>query len=124
MLNSRFSRPDERSGLRIGVQHEPEQCVVHLEGELDMLSAPSLLVALDSVLRERDRCTRIVLDASALRFVDSVGIGMLVRTWRTSTDCGCTFDIANPTANVRRLLDITGLTTLLASSPDMSQASF
>jgi anti-anti-sigma factor len=89
-----------------------------------MLSAPSLLVTLDSVLRGRDGCTRIVLDASALRFIDSVGIGMLVRSWRTSMDCGYGFEIANANANVQRLLDITGLTTLITSSPEIPRTVF
>jgi anti-anti-sigma factor len=52
------------------------ETVVVLSGELDMATAPDLATVLDSVME--DGHEQVVIDLSALSFLDSSGIAVLV----------------------------------------------
>lgn len=51
----------------------------------------------------------MTLDASELGFLDSSGISELLRVHDEMRNAGGSFRLANPTDNVRRVLEITGL---------------
>ena len=50
-------------------------------GELDMFAGPQLEEAVDSALK--DGCREVVLDLGATTFLDSSGLGVLIRAART-----------------------------------------
>ncbi len=51
----------------------------------------------------------VTLDTSELAFLDSSGISELLRIHDLYLEAGGSFSLANPTDNVRRVLEITGL---------------
>ena len=52
----------------------------------------------------------LVLDVSALAFIDSSGISELLRVREAMIEAGGSMVLRDPTDNVRRVLEITGLT--------------
>ena len=66
----------------IGVQTEQQgrRTILTLSGELDLVSAPRLRNAIASLRSEAT--DEVVVDLSALTYIDSVGIGLLVASRR------------------------------------------
>ena len=84
---------------------------VALEGDLDNLSVPVLREALDAIYKEE--CFAILLDLGGLSFTDSSGLGAMVGAWRRCQREGGSLSVSNPSASVRRLMDMTGISKLL-----------
>lgn len=81
-------------------------------GEADMATAGQLDDALAGLLRERPAL--IEIDLTDLRFLDSMGILVLLRRHAAAEEQGCRLVVGNPTSSVRRVLEITGVLALLA----------
>jgi anti-anti-sigma factor len=74
-------------------------------GELDIATVPLLEAAFDEV--ERGSATKIVVDLSAITFIDSTGLQLLLRMNERCDEAQRLEIVASPA--VERLLDITGL---------------
>jgi anti-sigma B factor antagonist len=81
-------------------------CVVTPAGEIDLASAPRLKSSLVGLLD--DGYTRFVLDLSAVRYLDSTGLGVLIAFSRRLDDGGQVL-LAQAPASVVGLLELTGL---------------
>ena len=79
----------------------------YLCGELDLDGVPGLGGRLVGV--EGD----VTLDCSGLTFLDSSGLALFVTTHRACQARGAKLAIVNPSRCVIRLLELTGLSTLL-----------
>jgi len=85
-----------------------EMAVIHLAGELDLSNVPSLADAIAEV--ERNRGVReIVVDLEKLEFIDSTGIGELVRSSQRINSGPGAFRVRKAAAAVRRVIEITGV---------------
>ena len=84
----------------------------HLRGEYDMLNASELEV---SLLRfaHSDGQGPITVDAEQLRFIDSSGIGALLRVREAMESEGRTLRVVNLPAMTRRVLEVLDLTESL-----------
>ena len=71
-----------------------------LTGELDMATVNQLQETIEEVMRPG---RPIVIDMAALTYIDSSGIGLLVRTYQRS---GERVVICNPSRQVRRVLEL------------------
>jgi anti-anti-sigma factor len=56
---------------------------------------------------------RIVLDLRELTYLDSSGIGMMVRLFVSAKSAKCTLQLANVSGRVRQVLGITDLLSVL-----------
>jgi anti-anti-sigma factor len=81
--------------------------VVSVAGELDSSNAKMLADTMATLLAERPE--RVIFELGALRFMDSAGIAVLVRT---AADVE-TVEIRDPSPIVRRVIEVTGLTHVL-----------
>ena len=77
--------------------------VITVSGELDYWTLDEFDAALKAALDQFPR--RITIDFSALRFIDSSGIGVLAGALKTGTE----IRLRRPTPAVRRVLEFTGL---------------
>lgn len=76
-------------------------------GELDIATVAILEQAFDAACQDSD-ATMIVVDLTELSFMDSTGIGLLVRM-NAACENADRLRIVNGSPNVVRVLDITGI---------------
>ena len=102
--------------LDIHVERNAATFVVRLVGELDIVSAPRFQAEMRHLLTDTPEGTTVLVDAARLDFIDSVGIGELVRCWQIVNNDGHALAIINPAPFTRRILAITGLDFLIVES--------
>jgi anti-anti-sigma factor len=81
--------------------------VISIAGEIDMSNVATVEADLETALTPRPN--RVVLDVSALGFIDSSGIAVLLRAAEKTERV----ELRNPSATVRRILEATGLSDVL-----------
>lgn len=101
--------------LRIQITGEGPRRTVRLGGECDIASAPELREALVE-LHEQD-VREVVLDLSALDFLDSSGIGVIVSALKRLRESGGDLRVTGAQGPVRKVLELTGLDRVLAPDP-------
>ena len=89
-----------QGGLYVDVSNERGVVVTAVRGELDIASADILSATLDKVANEE----RLVLDLSAVDFMDSSGLAVVLRQSMRRRDAGGTLHIRRPSLSVQRLL--------------------
>ena len=81
--------------------------VVSLRGEIDAHTAPKLGSRLFGLAEEGAR--HVVVDLSAVTFMDSTGIGVLLNALRHMTVRRCVMVLVCPTERILRPFQVTGL---------------
>jgi anti-sigma B factor antagonist len=84
--------------------------VLRVQGELAPETAPRLKQAIAAALEEG--CSRILLHLE-LSFIDSAGLAALISGLRRVREAGGWLGIATSSAAVRRILDLTGVDSLI-----------
>jgi anti-sigma B factor antagonist len=105
-----------------GITHEAldgSGVMVHVQGELDLASAPSLKWALTDLLQTGVQ--RMVLDLSRVSFIDSTALSVLVGVQRALPQEG-RIAIAAATAEVCNILELTGLDATFEMLPSVEDA--
>ena len=104
-------RADDVPGLlQIRVTGDGSDCVAHLRGELDVNTAPELREQLARLVNEGARL--IVVDLTAVSFVDSTALSVLVSALKRLRQADGDLELASPNPSVPRVFEITGLTRL------------
>jgi anti-anti-sigma factor len=80
-------------------------------GELDIATAPQLEQAIDDATS--DSLDELVLDLRELTFMDSTGLRALAQANAKATGAGVTLSIWRGPRQIERVLEISGLGTLL-----------
>jgi anti-anti-sigma factor len=91
--------------FQVEVSSGGRTAVLRLFGELDVSSS----AALEDELRRVGASSVIVLDLQELEFIDSTGLGVLVKTHQRMRDDGLQLAVVKGNGQVRRLLELTGL---------------
>jgi anti-sigma B factor antagonist len=81
--------------------------MVNVQGELDQGTAPELRIALGDALGGPEEA--VLVDLSDCNFIDSTGLSLLVEAKRKLGDERRRFGVCCPDADVRRLLELTGI---------------
>ena len=97
-----------------GEHHGGEPINVTVTGEVDVYTSDQLHRTLTSA---STRSSHVVADLSAVTFLDSTGLTVLVTAHRQLDDEGGRLDIVNPSKQVRRVLELTGLIDVLHVTP-------
>jgi anti-sigma B factor antagonist len=92
---------------------------IAFSGELDMSTVPVLEEQLGPFVG--NGVATIKLDLRELTFVDSMGLSAFLRARHLAEANGQRLVLVNTTPNVRRLLRVTGLTSLLADEDDVGR---
>jgi anti-anti-sigma factor len=107
--------PDDaprRSLLEIVALPGP-QTTVSLAGELDPATAPDLQARLLELAAD-PAVNRVVIDLAQISFLDSAGLRVLVSANEALRSRSAELVLRGPSANVRRVLEVTGLTDLIS----------
>ncbi len=86
--------------------HEDGSTILRISGEIDLAVAEELGVVAQACLQES---TGIKLDLGEVTFIDSSGLGVLVRVHKDAVAKGKTFRLVSVSNSVERLLEVTGL---------------
>lgn len=108
---------DNTTALSVTAQ-QPEHAVlmVHITGELDMLTGPPLKEHLNKLLGTRPE--RVVVDLSQVTFLGSTGLAVLIGARHIALEQGTTFQLSGISHRaVARPLQITGLDRLFETPP-------
>jgi anti-sigma B factor antagonist len=96
--------PPAAEVLGIVVEHSDDRTVCRIRGDLDAINAPRLRAVLGECL-DRD----VVVDLSAVEFIDSSGLGALVGALKRFAASGHRLTLRAPTSAIRRVFAVTGL---------------
>ena len=91
--------------FRVTIEPLDGACLVRAGGELDRSTADRLSSALDAA--RADGVTTL-LDLSAVRFIDTAGLRVLLCSARAADAHGWAWFIVGASAAVRRLIDLSG----------------
>jgi anti-sigma B factor antagonist len=95
--------------LRLTPETNPEGIVFHCAGKITATSASRLQ---DEVRPHFANAKRVVLDLSNVEYVDSSGLGALVRLWTSARKGNCEFKVTNLTPRLKDLFSITNLNSM------------
>ena len=98
----------------------PGLAVVSARGELDLAGAPELRTALSDHLSEGNGY--VLLDLTAVTFIDSTGLGIVVGAGKRAQALGGCLRIVCDNTRVLRLLALTGITKTLGVFPTFDEA--
>ena len=99
------------STLTLEVEQKCSQTIVHCHGRL-VSETGNILNAKVRELIPDHKC--IVLDLTDVKFVDSMGLGTLVRIYVSCKSAGVTLQLVNLGKQIRELLGITNLMSIFA----------
>ena len=94
--------------------------VLAVEGRINLVSAPDLRRAVQSVVDEGS--ARVAVDLSAVEFIDSSGLGALVSGLKTARTAGGDLRLAAATDQVTSVLRLTNLDRILRVYPSPDDA--
>lgn len=94
--------------------------VVTLCGELDLSGAQDVASHLIAAVAACG--PSVIVDLAGLAFIDSCGLGVLVRVLRWTRERGGDLSLAAPQRQVRQVLEITGLIDVFSVYPSVKKA--
>ncbi len=94
--------------------------MLELAGEIDLYTAPQLDEALCAVITEG--ALNVVLDLSSVTFLDSTALGVLVKAIKALQPAGGKLHLVCPDEKLRRIIEITGLDSVLALPRSLDEA--
>jgi anti-anti-sigma factor len=103
--------PGDRASVMVKTWMEDGTPVISLSGEIDLTNAERIRSAIDDALSRGT--ARLVFEMSGVGFMDSSGIALLASAVRNAQEV----ELRDPTAIVRRLIELTGLTEILHVTP-------
>jgi anti-sigma B factor antagonist len=117
--------PHAPSPFEVGAEQVGSIRVLSVSGELDLGTAPQLEQPLEAALAGEGG--GVLIDLSACEFIDSTGIALLVRAWQRldgegSENGGGGFALCGLNDQVRRLLELSGLSSSLSIHPSRDEA--
>jgi anti-sigma B factor antagonist len=106
--------------LTVSTRNDPGCAIVAASGDVDISTSPDLREALANVLAAGNRS--LVVDLSAVRFIDSTGLGVLVGAYTAVRNAGGRLALVNDHAAVLKVLSITALDEVLSVRPTLDKA--
>ena len=110
----RASVPDD---FTVDIASDGGDVIVAVRGELDVLTAPFLWEQMEPILA--GITGKLVFEFAELGFIDSMGLGVLVRAQSRlrGEEPNRQVVIRNPNAHARKVFEITGLDRVLEIQP-------
>ncbi len=93
--------------LQLATRHEGDVAVVSAMGEVDVFSAPGLDSELDALIAAGS--SRLVVDLSEVAFLDSTGLGVLVKALKHAREADGWLHLVVTSDRIRKIFEITGL---------------
>ena len=98
----------------------PGELVVVVRGDLDLYA--SVAFANEMMNQFQAGATRIVLDLGDVRYLDSSGVGALIRLLQKARSLGGELRVARLSGTPLRVLEMSNILSLLKTHPDVESA--
>ncbi|MET0512813.1 MAG: STAS domain-containing protein [Thermoleophilaceae bacterium] len=95
--------------------------MLSVEGEIDIFTAPRLISVLNQAVT--DAVHSVIVDLSAVGFMDSTGLALLINAHRRLTRRQKGFAVVCPAGPLRRVFEITDMVDTLRVCPDRESAA-
>lgn len=82
--------------------------IISIVGEIDHHTAEDIRDRIDSHI-DSTAARNIIFDFSGVGFMDSAGIGVIIGRYKRLSPGGGKVAIVNPTSNIKRVLEISGI---------------
>jgi anti-sigma B factor antagonist len=105
--------------LDLRVHHHDDRAVVHVGGEVDLATCPQLRDVLAELVD--GGVYHLLVDLKQVSFLDSSGISV-IGVLRRVREHGGSVGLIAPRPQVRRVLELTGVSTLLAIYTTLDEA--
>jgi len=92
--------------LTLDIERKGNMALVHCHGKLVAGVGDILYIGIHQLMPDHKR---IVLDLTDVAYVDSMGLGTLVRLYVSAKSAGCTLELINLGKRIRELLGMTNL---------------
>ncbi|MDO4618553.1 MAG: anti-sigma F factor antagonist [Clostridia bacterium] len=102
------------------ISESEENLIIYVSGELDHHTASNLREEVDEILS--GNIQNIIFEFSSLVFMDSSGIGFIMGRYKKIANKGGEVIIVNPTPQVKRILEMSGILTIIKIVPDVKKA--
>ena len=112
--------PPRAKNFSITIRHSGPASLIHVVGSLTLFESAALRQAITSLIGEKRR--DIVLNLSGLEYLDSSGIGELVRNYLTVIKSGGSLSVVGLSNKVEEILKITQLYKVFPEFPDEEAA--
>ena len=94
--------------LKVSTRQQGDKSILSATGEVDVFTAPTLDEAISAELAAER--SRLVVDLSGVSFLDSTGLGVLVKGLKGARDAGGSLRPGRDRRDrIRRIFEITGL---------------
>ena len=97
--------------MDINIKRDGSNSVVYVSGEIDLYSSPKLREAILDLFGKRQQ-DKVVVNLTDVPYIDSAGLGEIVRTYTTVSRQGGQLKLLNLTKRITDLLAITKLLTV------------
>lgn len=106
--------------MNVGIATVNNSVVVSADGELDIMSAPQVDQVLTDAIGQAN--SRLVLDLSDVTFMDSTGLGIVVKALKRCREKSLEFRVVVTNERVRKVFEITGLDSIISLSDALDAA--
>ena len=108
--------------MQISARHLDKITIFDISGDIDLATSPLLRKALLRELREL-RMPRVVLNLTAVRYIDSSGVASLVEGLKASRDVGSRFILFGLNTTVREVMQLSKLVKIFEICENEEQAT-
>lgn len=103
----------------VDVRHDGPVAIVALSGEIDLQTSPSVRQVILETLTHKQP---MVIDLTAVRYIDSSGVASLVEGFQTARTQRTAFVLAGVSASAMRVLQLARLDRVFALAADVPAA--
>jgi anti-sigma B factor antagonist len=106
--------------MELKTEKRANALVVSVSGNLDALTAPELADAIGKELRNGN--TNLVADLAGLEYTSSAGLRVMLNGVKEARQKGGDLRLAGIQPNVKKVLDLSGFTSIMKSYADVDAA--
>ena len=100
------------SSLKISVDHKGQDCLVVLNGRINIDSSPDLRDQLVAILSEAPLPLIVTVDLAAVSYIETSGIATLIEALRIAGQHKTRLQLRGLTGSVLRLFEVAGVLSL------------
>jgi anti-sigma B factor antagonist len=107
--------------VQISARRHDKATILDVSGDIDFANSPEVR---QSVLREirESRSSRVIVNLSQVRYIDSSGVASLIEGLKASRDLGSRFILVGLSTSAKEVLQLSRLTKVFEIYEDEEQA--